>query len=301
MEAGGFTGDHTIEAMLDVSAYLNRIGYAGPTEPTAETLRALHRAHMLAVPFENLDIHLGRPILCDEAAFLHKIVDERRGGFCYELNGAFAALLRALGFCVALLSARVSRADGGESPEFDHLALQVHPRVDLPATVPADVQAEVPDEDSWLADVGFGDSFVEPLLLQPNLEQPQIGRTFRLSESETEIGNVFQLETLAEGSSANDNSPGGWKRQYSFTLKPRQLPDFAAMCRYHQTSPESHFTQQRICSLATRQGRITLSDWKLIERRDGRREERELTALDPSREDRWRATLKESFAIVLPD
>jgi N-hydroxyarylamine O-acetyltransferase len=287
--------------MVKVSAYLNRIGYAGPTEPTAETLRALHRAHMLAVPFENLDIHLGRPILCDEAGFLHKIVDERRGGFCYELNGAFAALLRALGFRVTLLSARVSRADGGESPEFDHLALQVHPRVDLPAALQTAVQAEVPGEAPWLADVGFGDSFIEPLLLRPNLEQPQIGRIFRLSESKTEVGSVFQLETLADGNPANADSPGKWKRQYSFTLKPRQLSDFAAMCRYHQTSPESHFTQQRICSLVTPQGRITLSDWKLIERRDGRREERELTGLDLSREDQWRATLKESFAIVLPD
>jgi len=282
--------------MVNVAAYLDRIGYAGPTEPTAETLRALHRAHMLAVPFENLDIHIGRPILCDEAGFLHKIIDERRGGFCYELNGAFAALLRALGFRVTLLSARVSRADGGESPEFDHMALHVHPRVDLPAAVPA----EVPDEASWLADVGFGDSFIEPLVLQPNLEQPQIGRIFRLSETKTEIGNVFQLETLAEGNLAND-SPGKWKRLYSFTLKPRQLSDFAAMCRYHQTSPESYFMQQRICSLATPQGRITLSDWKLIERRDGRREEREITGPDLSREDQWRATLKKSFAIVLPD
>jgi arylamine N-acetyltransferase len=111
---------------------------------------------MLAVPFENLDISLGRKIICDESRFLHKIVNERRGGFCYEMNGAFAELLRALGFKVTLLSARVSGGDGSEGPEFDHLAL----RVDL--------------DQPWLADVGFGDSFVEPLLLEPGLEQAQI-------------------------------------------------------------------------------------------------------------------------------
>src|ERR1700722_7100901 len=103
-------------AMLNVSAYLDRIAYAGSREPSANTLRALHRAHMLAVPFENLDIHIGRPIVCDEAGFFHKLIDERRGGFCYELNGAFAASLRTLGFEVTLLSARVATADGRHGP-----------------------------------------------------------------------------------------------------------------------------------------------------------------------------------------
>ena len=126
--------------MVNLSAYLERIHYTGSATPSAETLRALHRAHMLAVPFENLDIEFGRKIPCDEDAALHKIVDLRRGGFCYELNSAFAALLRALGFPVTLLSARVTRSDGSESPEFDHLAI----RVDL--------------DRPWLADVGFGDS-----------------------------------------------------------------------------------------------------------------------------------------------
>src|SRR5579863_765040 len=107
--------------MLNVSAYLARIGYAGSTAPTVETLRALHHTHLLTVPFENLDIALGRAIALDEDALVRKLVEQRRGGFCYELNGAFAALLRALGFRVTLLAARVSRESGGESPEFDHL------------------------------------------------------------------------------------------------------------------------------------------------------------------------------------
>src|SRR5215470_7379865 len=174
--------------MMNVDAYFSRIGFSGPTPPTAETLRALHVSHMRTVPFENLDISLGRPIVCDEERFLHKIIDLDRGGFCYELNGAFAALLRALGFSVTLLSARVSREDGSASPEFDHLTL----RVDL--------------EEPWLADVGFGDSFLSPLRLESTAEQEQDGRKFRIGSQEGSL----HLERAEPG--------GKWKRQYSFTL-----------------------------------------------------------------------------------
>ena len=123
--------------MLNLASYLARIGYTGPTTPTAEVLRAIHRRHLLTVPFENLDIARATKIVCEEDAFLRKIVDRNRGGFCYEMNGAFAALLRGLRFEVSLLSARVPREDGTETPEFDHMTL----RVDL--------------DKPWLADVGF--------------------------------------------------------------------------------------------------------------------------------------------------
>jgi N-hydroxyarylamine O-acetyltransferase len=250
--------------MLNVPAYLRRINYAGPSVPTPETLRELHRSHLFAVPFENLDIHLGRKIVCDEEAFLHKIVNERRGGFCYELNGAFAALLRALGFQVTLLSGRTTSSDGGNGPEFDHLAL----RVDL--------------NEPWLVDVGFGDSFLEPLRLKATVEQPQIGRIYRVKEVE----GVFGLEVMAEDT---------WSRAYSFTLQPRQVSEFADMCHYHQTSPESHFTRKRICSRPTPEGRITVSDRTLIETRNGVRQEWMLSG-----EDEWRAKLHELFGMTLP-
>src|SRR6201987_727235 len=172
--------------MLDVTSYLARIAYSGPTTPTEETLRAIHHAHLLTVPFENLDIALGRTIVVDEAAVVRKILEQRRGGFCYELNVAFAALLRALQFRVTLLSARVSRAGGGEGPEVDHLPL----RVDL--------------EQPWLADVGFGESFLEPLRLVPGTEQEDPAGKFRLQP----FGERLQLEELSP--------EGTWKRQYSF-------------------------------------------------------------------------------------
>src|SRR5712691_1982485 len=148
---------------MNVAAYLGRIGYKGKVSPTVETLRGLHRAHLLSVPFENLDISLGRQILCDEGAFVRKIVERHRGGFCYEINGAFASLLRSIGFKVTLLSARVPKKDGSDGPEFDHLAL----RVDL--------------DEPWLADVGFGDSFLDPLRLGTSAEQKQDGGVFRIT------------------------------------------------------------------------------------------------------------------------
>ena len=245
-----------------LSAYLDRIGYAGSRTPTAQTLRDLHRAHLFAVPFENLDIPLGREIICEEKAFLRKIVEKRRGGFCYEMNGAFAALLRALGFKVTLLSARVPREDGSDGPEFDHLAL----RVDL--------------EGPWLADVGFGESFLDPLRLEPGIEQSQRVGRFRITEKE----NTLHVERMT--------ADAAWKREYSFTLQPRRLEEFAAMCHYHQTSPESPFTRKSLCTLATPEGRITISDHKLIVTKNGKREEREVS------EKGKRAALKEQFGIV---
>lgn len=250
--------------MLNVSAYLARIGYSGPTDPTAPTLCGIHRAHMFTVPFENLDIGLGRKIVCDEETFIRKIVEQRRGGFCYEMNGAFAALLRALGFRVTLLSARATRDDGSDAPEFDHLAL----RVDL--------------DGPWLADVGFGDSFVDPLCLKVDMEQQQGGRMFRIVD---QSGCLHLERTEADGN---------WKRQYSFSLVPRQLSDFAAMCHYHQTSPESPFTRKRVCSQATPEGRITLADGKLILTRNGKKQERIMGSIQ-----QWNAELKERFGLIL--
>jgi N-hydroxyarylamine O-acetyltransferase len=250
--------------MVDTSSYLARIAYSGTTDLTPDTLCALHRSHLVAVPFENLDIHLGRKITVDESAILNKVVNLRRGGFCYELNGAFVALLCALGFQVTLLSARVARANGDEGPEFDHLTL----RVDL--------------KEPWLADVGFGDSFLEPLRLEAERDQLDSTGSYRLRAQ----GQRLRIER----SMPDDN----WTPQYSFSLQPRRLEEFAGMCSYHQTSPESSFTQKRICSRATPDGRITLSEMKLITTINGEREERSLAS-----EEEWNSVLREHFGILL--
>ena len=251
---------------MDITAYLDRINYHGPLAPTAETLRELQVAHLLTVPFENLSIHTRQPIVLDDNALFEKIVRRRRGGFCYEANGLFAALLRALGFDVKMLSARAANAKGVFGPDFDHMALMV--------TIDA----------RWLVDVGFGDSFRAPLLIDNKDEQRQGERAYRIDPD----GRYLVLMQRDGGADA------AWKAQFRFTLQPYEYSDYEEMCRYHQTSPQSHFTRGRICSRATPDGRVTLSEMRLIITRNGEREERELTD-----EEEYAATLRERFGITL--
>jgi N-hydroxyarylamine O-acetyltransferase len=248
---------------LDIAAYLERIKYRGPLEPNLATLRELHKAHMLAVPFENLDIHLGREIALDEQKIYSKVVKQRRGGFCYELNGAFASLLRSLGYDVEMLSAGVAREAGGFGPPFDHMTLLVRL------------------EDLWLADVGFGDSFREPLRPDEPGEQAQEWGAYRVARD-----GEYRILERREGDL--------WEPQYRFTLQPYELADFAGMCRYHQTSPESTFTQRRTCSLATPDGRITLANMRFVTTtRDGRQES------ELANQEEYRAALRERFGVEL--
>ena len=251
---------------MNIEAYLRRINYTGPAEPGVRTLRELHVAHLLRVPFENLDNHLAREIVLDQDKLVSKIVNEQRGGICYELNGAFGGLLRELGFEVAMLSAGVARAEGGFDPPFDHMTLVVQL------------------EERWLADVGFGDSFREPLLLDSRDEQTQTGEAYRLSDAEDEHLILERREADA------------WKPQYRFTLQPYELSDFGEMCHYHQTSPESPFTQRRTCSIATPEGRITVTGLRLITTVGGERDERELAGAGE-----YVAALREHFGVTLDE
>jgi N-hydroxyarylamine O-acetyltransferase len=251
---------------MDVDAYLKRINYNGPSAQDAQTLRALQVAHLLAVPFENLSIHAGEPVVLDDDALFRKIVQDRRGGFCYEANGSFAALLRALGFKVDMLAAGVARAQGGFGPNFDHMALMV-------------TLAE-----RWLVDVGFGDSFLEPLLVDSRDEQTQDSRSFRIVADNA--GLILNRRHHA----------GDWEAQYRFTLQPHVFADYEEMCRFHQTSPDSHFTRGTICSRATDDGRITLTGLRLISTsgREPARQERTLM-----NEEEFSSVLRDEFGIVM--
>jgi len=232
--------------MTQVAAYLERIGHAGPRAATAETLRALHRAHLLRVPFENLDITLGVRIELVPERLLAKVVERRRGGFCYELNEAFAWLLRELGFGVTRLAARVANdSPAGYGPEFDHMLLRV------------DVE---PGGRPWICDVGFGDSFVEPFPMT--------------TEEHVEGRRSYRLVGTPEGTVLEQRADAGWTPEFRFTDTPRRLAEFEAMCAHQQTSPESSFTRKSICSRATPAGRVTLSDGRWIVTAGGQREER---------------------------
>jgi N-hydroxyarylamine O-acetyltransferase len=231
---------------MEVQPYLDRIPYVGPKEPALQTLRQLHLAHLMAIPFENLSVIDKQQITLDEAALYDKIVVRNRGGFCYELNGLFAWLLRAMGYQVALLSARVAMDQGSWSPEFDHMALLV--------TL----------TDPWLVDVGFGDSFSLPLRLNTDRAQVQAGNGFRIVSTDTDY--IMQHRTQGKE----------WHDEYRFTLQPHQFDEFDPMCQFHQTSPESPFTLRRVCSRTTPDGRVTISDMRLITTHFGQRREHPL-------------------------
>lgn len=256
---------------MNRDAYLDRIGYAGSLAPTAATLAALHVAHLRAVPFENLDISLGRPIRLDRPSLYAKIVTRRRGGFCYELNGLFAWLLEDLGYAVDHLAARDVHADGSLGPAFDHLTLRVH------CTADGVDGAAIP----WLADVGWGDSFLTPLHLDTTDEQPDGGRVYRL-DSEDDARVLWQR-----------NEVGVWERQYRFDLTAHQMAEYEPTCLYHQTSPQSSFTQRRVCTLATVDGRVTLAEGRLITTRGDSREEH------PVAEEERAAVLRDVFGVRL--
>lgn len=249
---------------MDVAAYLARIGYSGSLEPTTETLIGLHRAHMLTVPFENLDIFGARRHLSlDEQAFFAKVVGERRGGYCYELNGLFGALLREVGFDVSMLSGRVMKGSK-LGPDFDHMLLLVRL------------------QERWIADVGFGDSSITPLRLDNPEPQGEPAGSWKLTH---DGAGVWSMWSRGAGQK--------WVERYRFTLTPHPLEDFAGMCEYHQVSPDSPFTQNRVCSLPTAAGRITLSGNRLTLVEDGKRI---LQRLDDAQ---FAAALRDYFGITL--
>lgn len=253
---------------MNIPTYLTSLNYSISVRPDAETLHGLQFAHLLTVPFENLDIGLKRPIQLSEEALWDKIILRKRGGFCYELNGLFAWLLKKIGFQVTYLNARVFNREGNLGIDFDHLALLVR----------------LPQESTrWLADVGFGDSFNEPLSFEERGEQVQGLRAYRLEQ--TSEGYITWQK----------NYDGTWERQYFFDLQPHNFPaDYEAACLYHQTSPESSFTRGSIISKATPVGRVSLEAGHLIITVNGQRSEHAIKD-----EDEYRHLLREYFGVVL--
>ncbi|MDX3662429.1 arylamine N-acetyltransferase [Streptomyces sp. ID05-26A] len=209
--------------------YLQRIG-ASRTSSLVE----LHERHLLSVPFENLHTHMDIRIVL-EVPWLHdKIVVQRRGGFCYELNGMFAELLRHLGHHVDLLAARTIGEEQRLGPPLDHLALLV--------------------DGTWLADVGFGSFTLRPLDWRSREDQHDPFGVFRL----VDVGE--DVEVLMDG-----------KPCYRLDRRPRELAEFVPTCWWHQTAPEAHFRAGPMASLALPTGRITVTDKKIVRTENGRK------------------------------
>jgi N-hydroxyarylamine O-acetyltransferase len=221
---------------VDVDGYLARLGImAQRPRPDLDTLRELVARHLERVPFENASVLRGEPIELDAVALVARLVGGRRGGFCYQLNGAFAALLAELGYEVALLAARFHSGEGLE-PRFGHLALRVRL-----------------DGVDWLVDVGGGYSFRQPLRIELDEVQDDPAGRFRLVRAALaapEEGDALDVEWR--------HRDGAWRPHYRFESAARQLREFAATCEWTRTSPASPFTQGWICALATPRGWATL-------------------------------------------
>lgn len=256
---------------IDVDAYLRRIGYNGSRKPDLATLRALHLAHLRAVPFENLDVGLGLSTVLDLGTLFDKVVIQRRGGICHELNALFYGLLDALGFDVQMLSGQVyGRPPRGRGIE--HILEREH------------MLLKVELERTWIADVGFGETFQEPLPLDEVGVRQDGARAFFLGLEEGR--RVLWMRRPGET----------WARQYRFTLEPRSLEEYADACDFRLSSPDSFFSRNLIASMAGPNGRVTLLNDRLIVTWNGLRRERRLRG-DRER----RAELIKHFGIVLPD
>jgi N-hydroxyarylamine O-acetyltransferase len=214
-----------------METYRQRLGVATDAAPSWATLCELVTRHLQIVPFENLDIIDHRPHALTTALVLHKVVNRRRGGFCYELNEAFGALLAHLGYRVKRIEARVwSEALQKFGAPFDHLALVVS----LP-------------EGEFLTDVGFGDNNRRPLRLP--------------RDTVTDISGIYALTPVSDERWLLSRAD---RPLYEMTLDEQPLSAFEPMHRHHQNSPDSMFTKGLICTRATASGRITLSRDRLI-------------------------------------
>lgn len=243
-------------------AYFRRIGYRGSAEPTLETLVAIHRAHLLAIPYENLDIHLGKKLVLDQETNFRKLVDEGRGGWCYEMNGAFGAVLESLGYDVRYVSGTVGRARWSDAAEGNHLVLIV--------TL----------EGPWVVDVGFGDGFLEPL--------PLVEGAYRQGFFDYALSRDGERWTM-------HNHPAGGADHFDFTLAARALPDFGAQCEELQTSPTSGFVLSTVCQRFVPDGLVTLRGVVLREVRASGTTE---TVIENASE--WTRAILEHFGLAIP-
>ena len=253
--------------LVDVDRYLDRIGYRGDRTPTRANLAALQLAHLLAVPFENLDVFARTGVRTDLAWSVPKIVERRRGGWCFEANGAFSALLDALGYDVTLHSAQVD--DRGElGPPLDHLVLTVHL-----------------DGRRLLVDVGFGDAALAPLDVDDR--EPQDGLAGRYLVALAGHGASLEL--------FDEPTQGEWRRQHRLDLAPRRLADFGDRSHALQTTPGLTWTTRRFATKPTSDGGRV---WLLTDRMRVRSADGAVTE-EPVGPDRWDAVLYERFEMTL--
>lgn len=246
---------------MDLERYLDRIGYAGPLEPSPEALDELQRSHLMSVPFESLDPHLGVEVSVEPEDAYRKVVEDWRGGFCFELNGLLRWALEELGYEVTTLAGSPAKGDGSLGPDFAHLTLLVELNR------------------RWLVDVGFGSPFMlEPLDLDERAVQTRGGRPYRVREDGEEL-IAEELET---------EDPNG----YHFTLEPRSRDEFAEQCRIYSTDPDSSFVRRGVVAITLEDGWMSMTRTRFRSERAG-----ELSEHPIESEEQWHAELQRHFGL----
>jgi N-hydroxyarylamine O-acetyltransferase len=256
---------------MKLRQYLDRISYTGSLKPTLETLIGLHRAHLQTIPYENLEIHFGRKLELNLERIFERLVLERRGGWCYEMNGLFAWALREIGFNVRLVSTQVTRADGSLMAPGDHVALIVKFKSEL--------------EQNWLVDVGWGNGFLDPLPLEPGM-YTQGFLEYRLESN----GDAWRFHNQQYGADG-----------FSFTLEPHdleqiRLEQFQVRCTWQQSSPESGFVRVAVCQIFTPEGINTLRGAVLTTIRSAGKLEHTISSFEE-----YQQVLCEDFKLEIPN
>ena len=251
---------------MDLKRYLRRIGFDGPVHPDLETLRALHRAHLLAIPYENLDVQFARPVTIERPQIYEKLVERRRGGWCYEMNGLLGWALSEIGFRVTRATGAVRRKLMGDVVVGNHLVL----RVDL-------------DEGIYLADVGFGDGSHDPIRVAPGPFHAH-GFDFRLERAD---GNWWRLFNHAQGGADS----------FDFRLDPADEKVLAERCHFLQTSEMSPFVQNAVCQRHTPSG-VTIMRGRVLRHVTGQGITDERLLEDAGD---FVSVLEEEFALDLPE
>ena len=257
------------DASFDIDGYFARIGYRGRTDASLEALTALHRQHPQAIAFENLDPFLGTPVRLDLASLQDKIFARGRGGYCYEHNLIFMHALKALGFGVSGLAARVLWGQPDDAiTARSHMLL----RIEL-------------DGRTYIADVGFGGlTLTAPLLLESGLEQQTPHETFRI----TEASDHFCLQA---------DIGGGWRTIYRFDMQQSYEIDCAISSHFLSTHPDSHFLSTVIAARALPDRRYALRNNRLSTHHiGGRTEQREIATVAELAD-----VLESQLEIVIPD
>jgi N-hydroxyarylamine O-acetyltransferase len=244
-----------------IESFFHHIGLSKPQSISFDTLKEIHKHHLLSIPFENLDIIFGTPLSMDPAQILKKIIKDKRGGICFETNTLFYSVLVSLGFDVHYISAKFWNDDKQNwNPDYSHLALLVKIEGNM-----------------YLADVGVGGGFLEPLLLKDGYEYSDSNGSYRVRETNQ---SNYLLQKLDES----------WKDLLQISIDPKEHDLFNEQFLYFQTSKDTIFTQNKIVNLLTTDGRITLSDHQLKVTRN-----HTISVTDIDSEEEWHSVYNEVF------